>query len=448
MIIIPAIDLLSGEAVRLYKGDYGKKTVYSPNPHELALKFEEMGARYLHVVDLDGAKTGDTINLETIRKIRQAIKIPMQLGGGVRTAETVKMYLEDVGIDRVILGTVAVTNPEFVDEMIAKYGAERIVVGVDAKDEMVATAGWLESGGIHYIEYITRLKAQGVKYIVATDIGRDGTLTSPNWDMYKEIAKIDGMNVVVSGGVANDQHIHDGEDYYGVIVGKAFYDGKVDLEACLNRHARFVIEPRVIDGLLPAIVQDFYTGRVLMLAYVNQVSYDFMRANGTTCFWSRSRNELWNKGATSGDFQEIKHIAFDCDEDTLLIQVKQLGVGACHTGSYSCFGQEAGLFDVLNNLYVEIEKRGANLGDVTEKSYTNYLLTKGVDKICKKIGEESAETIIAAKNADKQELVGESSDLIYHLLVLLFNQGVRPKDIYGELGLRRKVEGNKKASLK
>jgi len=236
MIIIPAIDLLNGEGVRLFKGDYQQKTVYSNAPYKLAQEFENLGAKYLHVVDLDGAKGGNTANIETIRQIRQNIKIPMQLGGGIRNAETVKLYLEDIGINRVILGTIAVTNPTFVDEMITKYGAEKIVVGVDAKDEQVATSGWLENGGIHYIDYIHRLKSQGVKYIVATDIGRDGTLTSPNWSMYERISKIDGINVVVSGGVACDEDIDNAAAYYGVIVGKAFYEGKVDLAKCLQKH--------------------------------------------------------------------------------------------------------------------------------------------------------------------------------------------------------------------
>ena len=189
-----------------------------------------------------------------------------------------------------------------------------------------------------------------------------------------------------------------------------------------------------INGLVPAIVQDYYTGRVLMLAYVNQESYNFMLEKGETCFWSRSRQELWHKGATSGNVQKIKHMAFDCDNDTLLIQVEQIGGGACHTGSYSCFGEEAGAFHALENDYSVITDRGAN---PKEGSYTNYLLEKGVDKICKKIGEETAETIIAAKNADKDELTAEIADLAYHLLVLMFTQGVAPRDITKEIASRR-----------
>jgi len=181
-------------------------------------------------------------------------------------------------------------------------------------------------------------------------------------------------------------------------------------------------------------VQDYYTGRVLMLAYVNQESYDFMRENGETCFWSRSRQELWHKGATSGNVQKIMHMAFDCDGDTLLIQVEQTGGGACHTGSYSCFGEEAGAFGVVESDYAVVSDRMQN---PKEGSYTNYLLEKGVDKICKKIGEEAAETIIAAKNANKAELTAEIADLTYHTLVLMLTQGLTPKDIIKEMTARK-----------
>jgi len=188
-----------------------------------------------------------------------------------------------------------------------------------------------------------------------------------------------------------------------------------------------------IEGLIPAIVQDFYTGRVLMLAYVNQESYDHMLKNGETCFWSRSRGKLWHKGETSGNVQKIKSMAFDCDSDTLLIQVEQVGKGACHTGEFSCFGAENGEFNVLQSIFSQIEDRKVT---PKEKSYTNYLLSEGLDKICKKIGEEAAETIIAAKNESKTEIVDEISDLAYHVLVLMLLQGITPGDISAKLAER------------
>ena len=239
MQIIPAIDLQGGEAVRLFKGDYAAKTVYSSDPLSLAQGFEQMGATYLHVVDLDGAKDGSTENLETIRRIRAGINIPMQVGGGIRTAETVALYLDTIGINRVILGTVAVKNPAFVKEMLDRYSPEQIVVGVDVRDGKVRTAGWLEDSGVDYLQFIEQLRDMGVCYIVATDISRDGTLTSPNWEMYQQIAAIEGIHVIVSGGLANTDQIAqvETEGHYGVIVGKAYYEGKVDLATCLKNES-------------------------------------------------------------------------------------------------------------------------------------------------------------------------------------------------------------------
>lgn len=177
MLVIPAIDLKDGEAVRLYKGDYAQKVVYSKEPEKLAKDFENMGAKYLHVVDLDGAKDGECINLETIKKIRESITIPMEIGGGIRNEKTVSLYLDEIGINRVILGTSAINNPDFLNEMIKKYGPEKIVVGVDVKDGFVSISGWLEKSEINYLDFIKELEKIGVKYIVATDISKDGTLT-------------------------------------------------------------------------------------------------------------------------------------------------------------------------------------------------------------------------------------------------------------------------------
>lgn len=204
------------------------------------------------------------------------------------------------------------------------------------------------------------------------------------------------------------------------------------------------------DGLIPAIIQDYETGEVLMLAYMNEESLALTKETGFTWFYSRSRQELWNKGATSGNTQEVMNISYDCDGDTLIIRVKQKGA-ACHTGERSCFhnelfsvgnsaaeksvGQKDGvnLGKTLSNLYGVIVERKAN---PKEGSYTNYLFDKGLDKILKKVGEESAETIIAAKNSDINELIYEASDLLYHLTVLLVQKNVTYDDIAGELAKR------------
>ncbi len=198
--------------------------------------------------------------------------------------------------------------------------------------------------------------------------------------------------------------------------------------------------------LIPAIVQDNKTQQVLMLAYVNEESYKYMLENKETCFFSRSRNKLWHKGETSGHYQKIKSMYLDCDRDTLLINVEQIGV-ACHTGEYSCFfneiikNKEEFNNNILQDLYNMIDDRKKY---PKEKSYTNYLLNEGIDKICKKVGEEATETVIAAKNLDKDELIGEISDLIYHVEVLMYDKGIQPNDIKRKLTDRHKIEGNKK----
>lgn len=239
MLVIPAIDLKDGQAVRLYKGDYNQKTVYSNNPEELAREFETMGAKWLHVVDLDGAKDGKCINLETIKKIKQTTNMAVELGGGIRNMETVALYLDEVGIDRVILGTAAINDLEFLKEAISRYGAKKIVVGVDVKDGFVSTSGWLKTSDVPYLNFIKQLEKIGVEYIVVTDISKDGTLQGPNFKMYEQIASVSKINFVVSGGIKDKQNILDvaKKDYYACIVGKAYYEGKVDLKeviACLQ----------------------------------------------------------------------------------------------------------------------------------------------------------------------------------------------------------------------
>lgn len=239
MLVIPAIDLKDDQAVRLYKGDYNQKTVYSNNPEELAKEFETMGAKWLHVVDLDGAKDGKCINLETIRKIKQTTNMSLELGGGIRNMETVALYLDEVGIDRVILGTAAINDPQFLKEAISKYGAKKIVVGVDVKNGYVSTSGWLKTSDVPYLDFIKELEKIGVEYIVVTDISKDGTLQGPNFKMYEQIVSVSKINFVVSGGIKDKQNILDvaKKDYYACIVGKAYYEGKVDLKeviACLQ----------------------------------------------------------------------------------------------------------------------------------------------------------------------------------------------------------------------
>ncbi|AYG00185.1 1-(5-phosphoribosyl)-5-[(5-phosphoribosylamino)methylideneamino]imidazole-4-carboxamide isomerase [Lactococcus allomyrinae] len=236
MLIIPAIDLKDGKVVRLYHGDYSNQTTYSEFPEQIAQNFEKMGAKHLHVVDLDGAKEGKTTNIEIIKKIKATTQLQIQVGGGVRTPEVLALYLEKLGINRVILGTAALEHPDFLKTALKKYGAEKIVVGVDIKKGYVSTSGWLKTSDVPYLIFLKKLEKMGVGYVVITDISRDGTLTGPNFSLYEEIAQKTSLKFVVSGGVKDREDIIQArqKDYYAIIVGKAYYEGKINLEEVLR----------------------------------------------------------------------------------------------------------------------------------------------------------------------------------------------------------------------
>lgn len=229
MIIFPAIDLLNEQCVRLKQGDYNQKEVFNSNPVEQAKSFEEQGAKFLHLIDLDGAKEGSQKNFEVIRKIREAINIPIQVGGGIRNEERIIKLLE-LGVDRVILGTIAIKNRDFLKEMLSKYG-NKIVVSVDAKEGKVATDGWLEDSGIDSIEFVKELIELGLKTLVYTDISKDGMMEGTNLDIYKKINELE-IDLIASGGVSRMYDIEEllKMNTYGAIVGKAIYAGALSLK--------------------------------------------------------------------------------------------------------------------------------------------------------------------------------------------------------------------------
>ena len=196
-------------------------------------------------------------------------------------------------------------------------------------------------------------------------------------------------------------------------------------------------------ALIPVIVQDYQTKQVLMMAYTNEESYQKMLESGETWFWSRSRQKLWHKGEESGHFQKVKGMRLDCDQDTFLVFVEQTG-NACHTGAYSCFYDEVIPFDD-SDIFADLEKQIADRkAHPVEKSYTNYLLDQGLDKVLKKVGEEASEVIIASKNLDKTELLGEIDDLLYHLFVLMNQTDLSLEEVRKKARERHQIEGNKK----
>ena len=234
MLIFPAIDLYEGKAVRLFKGNYNEMTVYSENPIEIALEFEKAGATCIHMVDLEGAKSGQTPNIETIKKIANETSLFTEVGGGIRNIETVSKYL-DAGIDRVILGTAAVKDEAFLKSAVEKYG-ERIAVGVDIKDGKVAIHGWLEKSELDAMEFCSKLEKLGVKTVICTDISKDGAMQGTNHALYKEMSEKFSLDIIASGGVSSIKDVKKLRklNVYGAIIGKAYYVGAIDLKEAIE----------------------------------------------------------------------------------------------------------------------------------------------------------------------------------------------------------------------
>ncbi len=234
MNIFPAIDLYEGAAVRLFKGDYNQMTVYDKNPLNIAKKFEECGAEFLHMVDLEGAKTGLTPNLETIENIVKNTSLFVELGGGIRSMETVDKYLS-IGVSRVILGTAAITDEAFLDEAIAKYG-EKIAVGVDIKDGYVAIKGWTEKSQFTFEDFCKKMQDKGVKTLICTDISKDGAMKGTNRELYKALSEALSLDIIASGGVSSTDDVKALREMnlYGAIIGKAYYTGAIDLSEAIE----------------------------------------------------------------------------------------------------------------------------------------------------------------------------------------------------------------------
>ena len=234
MLIYPAIDLYQGKAVRLYKGDYAQMTVYSDNPPEIGLDFVAKGASHIHLVDLEGAKSGTTPNFDTVCAIKAATGAFCEIGGGVRTMEVIERYLS-AGIDRVILGTAAVTEPGFVEETVHKYG-EKIAVGIDIKDGFVAIRGWTEKSALDAMDFTAKMQNIGVKTLICTDISKDGAMEGANHMLYQTLSERFDMQVIASGGVSSLEDVRKlaTMNIHGAIVGKAYYTGAIDLHQAIE----------------------------------------------------------------------------------------------------------------------------------------------------------------------------------------------------------------------
>ncbi|MCT4508286.1 MAG: 1-(5-phosphoribosyl)-5-[(5-phosphoribosylamino)methylideneamino]imidazole-4-carboxamide isomerase [Tepidibacter sp.] len=234
MIIFPAIDIKDNKCVRLFQGDFNKINIYSNDPFDMAVKWKSEGASFLHLVDLDGARNEEVINKKSIEKISKNIGIPVQIGGGVRSEEKVKNLI-DIGVERVIVGTIAVENKELLKKLVSKY-KEKIVVSIDAKNGKVALRGWEVVSDVDSIDLCKELEEIGVKTIVYTDISKDGMLEGPNFEIYKLLSERTSLNIIASGGISSIDDIKKlkNMNIYGVITGKALYDNKMEFKEALK----------------------------------------------------------------------------------------------------------------------------------------------------------------------------------------------------------------------
>ena len=234
MILFPAIDLFEGKAVRLYKGDYAQMTVYSEHPEEIARDFAECGATHIHLVDLEGARSGETPNLGTVLKIRESTGLFCEIGGGIRSMEIVDRYL-NAGLDRVILGTAAVADETFLRRAVEKYG-EKIATGADIRDGYVAVKGWTEQSDVTLEAFCRKMEEIGVSTVICTDISRDGAMRGTNREMYRMLSEKFRLNITASGGVSTLEDVKSlrAMNLYGAIIGKAYYTGDIDLKKAVE----------------------------------------------------------------------------------------------------------------------------------------------------------------------------------------------------------------------
>lgn len=234
MIILPAVDMYEGKAVRLYKGDYDQMTVYDHNPVNVARRFREAGAEWIHLVDLEGARDGGTPNMGVAAEIIKETGLKAEIGGGIRNIDVIDKYI-DAGISRVIIGTSAITNEAFLVEVVKRYG-DKVAVGVDVKDGFVAIRGWTEKSDYTLFDFCKKLEGMGVSTIICTDVSKDGAMQGTNRDMYKALSERFDMNIIASGGVSSEEDVRALREMgmYGAIIGKAYYTGAIDLAAVIE----------------------------------------------------------------------------------------------------------------------------------------------------------------------------------------------------------------------
>ncbi len=411
--VIPSIDIMNGKAVQLRGGE--ELVIEKDNPLELAREFDRYGE--IAVIDLDAAM-GKGDNLELIKEICKIAEC--RVGGGIRSVEKAKL-LASYGAKKIIVSSKVFEggriNFEFLKGLNEAIGWYKTMIAIDVRGDEIYTKGWKEPTGLNVYETAAKLERFASEYLF-TDIDREGSLEGLNFEKIEKLRNSTKARITVAGGVRDLNDLMELKKYdVDAQVGMAIYTGKIDLKTAFIELLNWKTE------LLPTITQD-ESGQVLTLAYSNKESLKKAFETGKMWYFSRSRNKLWMKGETSGNFQFLKRMRADCDRDTILATVKQKGV-ACHLGSYSCFGERR--FS-LYELYEIIKERFEN---PKPGSYTATLDDK---KVREKLFEEVNEVIEAR---GKDEVIWEAADVLYFLTVLLAREGVTIDDVLWELRRRK-----------
>lgn len=418
--------------IYLYQGSAVKTltdhTIVSNDPAALAAYYCNNNADRIIVFDQSNNDEEHEAALDTIKKIALACEVPVIGAGNVKRMEDVKKLLY-AGCAKAVLNYSKVSNVEITEEVSKKFGKNKILASFTKKEELTANKELLE-------EYVSELIC--IDSSIMKECDRLTTLPTiccldeDKTEQLKDYLLLDNVSGITGNAVNNNI-----EKVFPMKL--SFAKEGITVSACeaSMKWSDFKLNS---DGMLPVVVQDYKTNEVLMVAYMNEEAYNKTVETGKMTYWSRSRNELWIKGDTSGHYQYVKSISADCDNDTLLAKVSQVGA-ACHTGSYSCFFNEilkkeyndTNPLKVFEDVYGVIADRKIHPKD---GSYTNYLFDKGVDKILKKLGEEATEIVIAAKNPNVNEIKYEISDFLYHMMVLMVEKGVTWEEIMAELANR------------
>ncbi len=422
--IVPCIFVSHGKAVKWFDDN----TVVAEDAIALAKQYNDGGADELLIFDLSSSDDEHDEAIDLLKKMSRAIRIPMTVGGNIARQEDVKKILY-AGAKRAMLNLSKPHSIELLEEVSNRFGKEKIAVSLNDFDTLFKQQRLIEDYSTEII-FVKNLDLDSVNTITNIPC----VILLDTMEEEKVIHTLESKNVRgVSGAYVSDPQLNIQEHKEKCMQ----YNVKLSLFSSRMSFSEFRVNA---DGLIPVVVQEYKTNEVLMLAYMNEEAFEVTLKTGKMCYYSRSRQELWLKGETSGHYQYVKSLVLDCDNDTLLAQVEQIGV-ACHTGNRNCFFQtivgekdsEKNPLQIFESVYETIEQRKKY---PKEGSYTNYLFDKGIDKILKKIGEEATELVIAAKNPNPEEIKYELSDFLYHAMVLMVERGVTWEDIMNEMADR------------